>query len=85
MLGIQIPFDNNEISGKEMCIARPDQGRTPTPKTISFKFATVGITFISRMVYLNPAITSMNGKPELIREKNAIPLLSKPVLVYMPD
>ena len=33
------------------------------------------------MVYSNPAITSMNGKPRLIREKNTIPLLSKQALV----
>ena len=31
-LGIQIPFDNDEISAKTMCSARPDQGRTLTPK-----------------------------------------------------
>ena len=37
--------------------------------------------FISPMIYLNSAITSMNGKPRLVREKNAIPLLSKPALV----
>ena len=44
-LGIQIPFDKNEISAKAICSACPDQERTPIPKTISFKYATVGITF----------------------------------------
>ena len=62
-LSIQSPFDNNKISGKAMCNAHPDQDRGLTPKTISFKYATVGITFISPMVYSNPAITSINGKP----------------------
>ena len=51
------------------------------PKTISLKYATVGITFISRTVYSNPAITAMNGKPKLGREKNPIPLLSETALV----
>ena len=78
---ISIPFDNDEISAKAICNARPDQDRTPTPKTISFKYATVGITFISPTVYSNPAITSMNGKPQLVGEKNDIPLLSKPLVV----
>ena len=40
-------------------------------QTISFKYATVGITFIFPTVYSNPAITSVNGKPPLVRE-NAI-------------
>ena len=80
-LGIHIPFDNDEISAKAMCNDRPDEDRTPTPKTISVKYATVGITFISPTVYSNPAITSMNGKPRLARENEAIPLLSKPALV----
>ena len=31
-LGIQIPFDNNEISAKAMYNARPDQDRTLIPK-----------------------------------------------------
>ena len=81
VLGIQIPFDNDEISAKAMCIARPDQDRSPTPKTISFKYATVCITFIDPAVYSNPAIISMNGKPRLVRGKNITPLLSKPGLV----
>ena len=55
----------------------PDPGRNPTPKTISFKYATVSIMFSSPTLYTNPAITSMNGKPRLIREKNTIPLLFK--------
>ena len=55
----------------------------PLPKTISFKYATVGMTVISPTVYSNPAITSMNGKPRLVREKNAIPLLSNPASVCM--
>ena len=38
---------------------------------------------ISPTVYSNPAITSMNGKRQPIREKNTIPLLSKPALVCM--
>ena len=60
----------------------PAQTKTePHPKTISFQFATVGITFISPSVYSNTAITSKNGKPRLVREKNAIPLLSEPALV----
>ena len=67
--GIQIPFHNDEISAKSMCNASPDQHRTLTPKTILFKYATVGITFISPTLYSNPAITSMNGKPRLVREK----------------
>ena len=77
-LGIQIPIDNGEISAKAMCNARPDQDRIPPPphKKISFKYATVRITFIASTVYSNPAITSMNGKPRLVREKNTIPLLS---------
>ena len=37
--------------------------------------------FISCTVYLNPVIVSMNGKPRSIREKNAIQLSYKPVLV----
>ena len=41
-LGIHIPFDNDEICAKAMCNARPDQDGTPTPKKISFKYATVG-------------------------------------------
>ena len=82
-LGIQISFDNNEISSKAMCDADPEEDRTPTPKTISFKYTTFGITFISLTVYSNPAISLMNGKPRLVREKNAIPLLSKPVLACM--
>ena len=61
-LGLQIPYDNNEISAKAMCNARPDQDRTPTPKAILLKYATVGITFISLMVYSNPAITLRNDK-----------------------
>ena len=72
-LSIQIPFDNDEISAKAMCSARPDQDRTHIPKTISFKYAKVGITFVSPTLYSNPAITSMNGKPRCVREKNAIP------------
>ena len=82
-LGIHTPFDNDEISLKAMCNARPDQDRTLNPKTISFNYATVGITFISPTVCSNPAITSMNGKPRLLREKNAIQLLSKPALACM--
>ena len=82
-LGIQIPFDNNEISAKALCNARPDQDRTPTFKTILFQYTTVGIMFVSPTVYSNPAITLMNGKPRLIREKNAVPLLSRPALVCM--
>ena len=66
-LAIQIPF---EISAKAMCNARPDKDRTPTPRRI-----------ISPTVHSNPDITSMNGKPRLVREKNAILLLSKPALV----
>ena len=76
-LGIQISFDNYEIGAEAMCNARRDQDRTSTSITISFKYATVGITLISPMVYSNPAIISMNGKPRLVSEKNAIPLLSK--------
>ena len=79
--GIQIPFNNDGISAKAMCNARPEQNRTPTPKTISFKYATVGITFISPTVYSNPAITSETGKARLLREKNAIQWLSKSALV----
>ena len=79
-LGIQIPFDNDDISVKAMWNANPDQDITLTPKMILFKYATAGIEFISPRVYSNPAITSMNGKPPLAREKNAIPLLSKPAL-----
>ena len=66
-LGFQISFDNDKISAKAMYNARPDQDRTPTPKTISFKYAPVGITFISPTVYSNRAITSMNGKPRLVK------------------
>ena len=80
-LGIQIPFDNDEISAKAMCNAHLDQDRTPTPKMISFKYATVGITFIPTTICSNPAIDSMNGKPRLVREKDAIPLLSKPAVL----
>jgi hypothetical protein len=76
-LGIQIPFDNLEISAKAMCKACPDLDRTPTPKTILFKYAAVGKTFISPTVYSNPAISLMNEKPRLIIEKNAILQLSK--------
>ena len=80
-LGIQIPFDNDEISA--MACAMPAQTKTerPHPKTISFKYAEVGITFISPLVYSNPAITLINGKPQLVREEKAIPLLSKPALL----
>ena len=35
----------------------------------------------SPTVHSNPAITSMNGNSRLVREKNAIPLLCKPVLM----
>ena len=80
-LGIQIPFDNDEISVKAISNDRPDQNRIPIPKTISFKYAIVGKTFISPMAYSNPTITSMNGKPQLLRQKNAVPLLPKPALV----
>ena len=76
-LGIQIPFDQGEISAKAMCNTRPDQDRIPTPK----RNATADITFISPTEYSNPAITLMNGKPRVVREKNAIPLLSEPALV----
>ena len=63
----------------------PSQTKTerPPPKTILFKYATVGLKFISPMVYSNHAIALMNGKPRLLREKNTIPLLSKPLLVCM--
>ena len=80
-LGNQIPFDNDKISAKVMCNTLPDQVRTPTLKAIPFKYATVGITFISPTVYSNPAITSMNGIPRLAGEKNTIPLLSRPAWV----
>ena len=70
-LGIQIPFGNDKIYAKAMCNASPDQDRTPTPKTISFKYATYCITFISPTVYSN----SMNGKLRLVREKNTIPYI----------
>ena len=36
---------------------------------------------ISPKSHPNPAITLMNAKPRHVREKNAIPLLSKPELV----
>ena len=39
-LGIQIPFDNDEISAKAICSTRP-------PQPISFMYATVGIAFTS--------------------------------------
>ena len=63
------------------CSLRPRQNPPPPPKkkkkTIYFKYATFGITLISLTVYSNPAITSMNSKARLVREKNAIPLLTK--------
>ena len=59
-----------------MCNDRPRQNPL-TPKTISFNYATVGITFISPTGYSNPTISSMNCKPQLVIGKNAIPLLSK--------
>jgi hypothetical protein len=73
-LGIQILFDSDEISANVMCNACPEEDRTPTQKTISFKYAAVGKTFISRTVYSNPVISSIDGKPRL----NAIQL-TKPV------
>ena len=42
-LGIQIPFNNDEISAKATCNALPDQDQPPPP--------TVGITLISPIVY----------------------------------
>ena len=65
----------------------PVQTKTDPPppaKTISFKYTTVGIVgirLISPTVYSNTATTSMNGKPRLVKEKYAIPLLSKAVFV----
>ena len=56
-LGIQIPFDNDEISAKAMCNARPEGDRTPTPKTISFKYTTVGIMFISSALVCTSRLT----------------------------
>jgi hypothetical protein len=41
-LGIQIPFDNDEISAKAMCNACPDEDTTPISKMTLFKYATVG-------------------------------------------
>jgi hypothetical protein len=32
VLGIQVPFDNDEISAKSMKNACPDQNRSPTPE-----------------------------------------------------
>ena len=65
--------------------AMPAQTKTEPPprKMISFKYTAVGITLISPMVNSNTTINSMNGKPRLVREKNAIPLLSKQALVCM--
>ena len=74
-LGIEIPFNNVEISAKAMCNARTDQDRTAPSKTISFTYAIVVKMFNSPSVYSN---TTMNGKPRLVREKKAIPLLTKP-------
>ena len=48
--GIQILLNNDKISAKAICNARPDQDRAPTRKTISFKYATFGMTFISRIL-----------------------------------
>ena len=57
---------------------------SPPPKR-SRSSISVGITIIYPTVYSNLAITSVNGKPRLVRVKDPIPLLSRPVLVYTCD
>ena len=92
-LGIQIPFDNDEISVKAMCNARSDQDRTLY--TIYKHFTALKVCHIHNdlvqvrnsphKVHFSHGILDHldNGKPRLVREKNAIPLLSKPALVCM--
>ena len=58
-LGLQIPYDNNEISAKAVCNARPDQDRTPTPKAILLKYATVGSLFLLWYIRTPPSPRGM--------------------------
>ena len=69
-LGIHFLFNDDKIGAKAMCDGRPDQDRTPKPKTI--KYATVSITLISAMIYSNPVMSSMNGKPRLVRQRTQL-------------
>ena len=64
-----------------MCNACQDQDKTyPKKDLVQVCNSRHNVHFPT--VYSNPAITLTNGKPRLVREKNAIPLLSKQVLVY---
>jgi hypothetical protein len=75
VLEIQIILDNVKMRAKAMRNAYPDLDKTPAHKTMSFKYAAVGKSFIPPTVYSNAAISSINGKPRLGSEKNTVSLL----------